>query len=148
VRSFGHLRTGAQLVRSFGHLRTAAHSPLWWHRTYNMAGSVSATDIVHGMTSDPSAVRGAVNQLGRALDDLLTAREPPSSEDLDPYPANDTGLDPESSSATSPGSSTATSPPPTRCPTPPLTTHKRVNGRLEHLRGIALGFRPLTHSLL
>jgi hypothetical protein len=46
-----------------------------------------------------------------------------------------------------------------------LTTHRRVNGRLEHLRGIALGFRnltnyrirslleaggfrPLTHSLL
>jgi len=38
-----------------------------------MAGSVTATDIVHDMTSDPSAVRGAVNQLGRALDDLLTA---------------------------------------------------------------------------
>jgi hypothetical protein len=48
---------------------------------------------------------------------------------------------------------------------PHLTTHRRVNGRLEHLRGIALGFRnltnyrirslleaggfrPLTHSLL
>ena len=38
-----------------------------------MAGSVSSTDIVPSMNDDLSAVRGAVNQLGRALDDFLTA---------------------------------------------------------------------------
>src|SRR5690606_31537325 len=51
------------------------------------------------------------------------------------------------SSATSPARSTDTSTPPRPPPRWPLDIHRRFNGRLEHLRGSALGFRNLTNYI-
>ncbi|WP_222126265.1 hypothetical protein, partial [Rothia kristinae] len=41
----------------------------------------------------------------------------------------------------------AASTPPLRMSSPALDRHRRFNGRLEHLRGSALGFRNLTNYI-